>query len=271
MSERASIVVNPWLTVVDPETILATCTRRYRYLHPSQEVTFPVLAALARLSHKYQLYQLLNAVIYRFEDIFPTWLDIWDQRGGVDGDENKLSSAEAIEAVNLFRLIDKPNMIPTALYRCAQLEPRAILRDKTRADGVTREELSPADIELCMEVKEELLKATASLLTRLHEACEARIVHPTHAPSSACCASPGLCVRDLRIVMRRCLEDMRAGLSADPLDMRYMGEVVSAQRDGGLCHVYGNVLEVAYAEERREIWRRLPELTGVDVAYWDSA
>ena len=235
-------------------------------------MTFPVLAALARLSHKYQLYQLFNAVIYRFEDIFPTRLDDWDRRGAVDGDDpNRLSSAEAIEAVNLFRLIDKPNMIPAALYRCAQLEPRSILCGEMRADGVTRELLSPSDMELCMEVKEELLKATASLLTRLHEACEARIVHPTHAPSSACCASPGLCVRDLRIVMRRCLEDMRAGLSADPLDMRYMGEVVSAQRDGGLCHVYGNVLEVAYAEERREIWRRLPELTGVDVAYWDSA
>ena len=235
-------------------------------------MTFPVLAALARLSHKYQLYQLFNAVIYRFEDIFPTRLDDWDRRGAVDGDDpNRLSSAEAIEAVNLFRLIDKPNMIPTALYRCAQLEPRAILRDKTRADGVTREELSPADIELCMEVKEELLKATASLLTRLHEACEARIVHLTHAPSSACCASPGLCVRDLRVVMRRCIEDMRECLSADPLDMRYMDEVVSAQRDGGLCHVCGNVLEAAYAEERREIWGRLPELTGVDVAYWDSA
>ncbi|KAM5544046.1 hypothetical protein V8D89_002232 [Ganoderma adspersum] len=244
------------------------------YFHPDQTETFPVLAALARLSHKYQLDQLLASVIHRLKRTFTTQLQAWDNRGGVDGKSLlRLSSPDVIEALNLFRLIDRPDMIPTAVYECARLKPSSLLRGETRADGVTRERLSPSDMELCMDVKEELVQATACLLMRLCEACDARIgtLRVSNAPGGSGCASPGLCVGGLRTVISRCRRDLSECIDADPLCMYYMSAAVSLPLTGEMCRACGDVLKAAYSRERTKIWRSFPKLMGVEVANWDSA
>nr|VWP00669.1 Uncharacterized protein [Ganoderma boninense] len=242
-----------------------------RYLHPDRIVTFPVLAALARLSHKYQLDQLLSAVVHRLKHHFTTCLSAWDARGGADRRLLlRLSAPSAIEALNLFRLIDRPDMIPIALYECAQLNPVFLVHGGTRSDGITREQLSPADMELCMEIKEELLQATACLLTRLCEACDTRIETVTVNPGSGC-ASPADCVEGLRTVISRAHRDLSECLSADPLDMYYMSAAVSSPVTGEICRACGTVVKVHYSEERRRIWDSFPKLMGVEVAGWDSA
>ena len=247
------------------------------YFHPNQTETFPVLAALARLSHKYQLDQLLSSIILRLKRTFTTQLAAWDNRGGVDSKSLlQLSCADVIKALNLFRLIDRPDMIPTAVYECARLRPASLLRGELRADGVTRERLSPSDSELCMDVKEELVQATACLLTRLCEACHARIgivqaSNSNPAPGSSGCASPRICVHSLKTVISRCRRDLSKCIDADPLCMYYMSAAVSFPLTGGMCRACRDVLKVAYLRERTRIWRSFPKLVGVEVANWDSA
>ena len=241
------------------------------YLHPDRVVTFPVLAALARLSHKYQLDQLLAAVIHRLKDTFTTELDVWDRRSGIG--ESFLpghgSPGEVIEAINLFRLLDRPEMIPAAFYQCAQLRPASILGGAVRTDGVTREDLSPADIGLCFEVKEALLQATARLLTRLCEACDARIAQISS--NRGCTESPATCVDGLRVVIARSRRDMRERLSSDPFDLYYVLPAHNAPVIGEMCCACGEALKMAYTRERTKIWESLPGLVGVEVANWDSA
>ncbi|KAM5544044.1 hypothetical protein V8D89_002230 [Ganoderma adspersum] len=242
------------------------------YLHPDQVVTFPVLAALARLSHKYQLDQLLAAVIHRLKGTFTTQLDVWDRRRGI-GEHFRPGRfcPEVIEAINLFRLLDRPEMLPAALYECAQLRPASVLRGAVRADGATRERLSPSDMALCFEVKEELLQATARVLARLCEACDARIVEISTTSNRGQCTGigpPAVCVDGLRVVMAKSLRDTCESIDADPF---YTFPADNAPLTGEMCRACGDVLKAAYTRERTKIWRSFPKLMGVEVANWDSA
>ncbi|PIL26644.1 hypothetical protein GSI_11269 [Ganoderma sinense ZZ0214-1] len=224
----------------------------------------------------YDFRELLRAIYsgVRLKRHFTTRLSAWDARGGTDGKSLlRLSAPDVIEALNLFRLIDRPDMVPIALYECAwQLGPAFLLHGARRSgDGATLERLSPADTELCMEVKEELLQATACLLTRLCEACDGRIdeISPRIDPGSGC-AAPAHCVEGLKTVMRRARRDVSECLSADPLDMYYMSAAVSFPVTGEICRACGIVVKAAYTQERRRIWEGFPKLMRVEVAGWDS-
>ncbi|KAI1786587.1 hypothetical protein LXA43DRAFT_952359 [Ganoderma leucocontextum] len=203
------------------------------HLHPDKAVTFAVLAALARLSHKYQLDELLEAVVPRLKGTFTTELEMWDKsRGFYELPPLGLTSDHAIEALNLFRLLDRPEMIPVALYWCCQLRPAVLLRGVTRSDGVTREHPSPTDLELCFEVKEKLVQATIHLLLQLCEVYEVKIAQVS---GNQDCQSPDDCLdglRDLLDVFRGFLHD---SIDADPLDTYYAGQLDESVESGGMC------------------------------------
>ena len=231
-----------------------------------------MLAALARLSHKYQLDQLLAAVLHRLKGTFTTQLDVWDRSGGFGSlTPLNLRSTDAIEALNLFRLLDRPEMIPVALYECSQIKPGFLLRGAFRSDGVTREHLSPSDMELCMEARDDLVQATALLLMRLCEASEARILQVSNNNQNAGCLSPRTCMENLRIVTERGHRDLRECIFADPLCTYYTSTAESMPLTGEICGACGDVLRAAYSQERRTLWRSLPKLAGVEVTGWDSA
>ncbi|KAI1786588.1 hypothetical protein LXA43DRAFT_1109504 [Ganoderma leucocontextum] len=109
------------------------------HLHPDKPVTFAVLAALAQLSHKYQLDQLLEeAVIHRLKGtVFTTELEVRDKSDGGFADGSpplELESHHAIEALNLFRVLDRPEMMmPVALYQCCQLEATELVHGVTES------------------------------------------------------------------------------------------------------------------------------------------
>ena len=231
-----------------------------------------MLAALARLSHKYQLDQLLVAAIHRMKGTFTTQLNVWDRRDGI-GEHfipGHFWPEGVIEAINLFRLLDRPEMLPAAFYECAQLRPASVLRGALRADGVTKEHLSPSDMALCFEVKEELLQATARLLAGLCQVCDARIVEISSNPGRCTGPGPGVCVEGLRVVIAKGLRDTCECIDADPFNMYYMFSADNAPLTGEVCCACGDVLKAAYSRECTRIWRSFPRLMGVEVANWDS-
>ena len=86
------------------------------YVHrPS--FSFLRISAIIRLAHKYHIQDVLDqgilALAEYFTDDFDTWM----------ADKNVITfqPREAIAAVNLARLIDKPSLLPTAFYECALL------------------------------------------------------------------------------------------------------------------------------------------------------
>ncbi|KAI1781889.1 hypothetical protein LXA43DRAFT_844855, partial [Ganoderma leucocontextum] len=69
----------------------------------------------------------------------------------------ELESHHAIEALNLFRVLNRPEMMmPVALYQCCQLEATELVHGVMRDDGVSRECLSSAYLELCLEARQNL-------------------------------------------------------------------------------------------------------------------
>ena len=93
------------------------------------------------MGHKYQIPHLLTTATSSLKRIFPSSLELWDNRPSKVRDHS-------LEAVNLFRLLDRPDMLVSALYDCCRCPARTIVRGTLRADG-TRECLTPEDVELC--------------------------------------------------------------------------------------------------------------------------
>ncbi len=234
-----------------------------------------MLAALARLSPKYQLDQLLGIVLRRMKDTFTAQLDVWDRRfdGFPGGSSLRLSRTDAIEALNLFRLLRRPEMIPVALYNCCQNKPKLLTRPFTRRDGVTREQLAPSDLELCLEVKEQLLRATVRLLTQMCEACNAWVLQLEASDGDrnpGPCSSPGNCSDGLRALLDNYYENLRDCVFPDPLDTYYGAMLDSLVHTGGICTACGYALQAEYSRLRKKVWESLPGLAGVEVVGWDS-
>ena len=233
-------------------------------------MTFSVLAALARLSHKYQLDQLLAAAIHRLKRTFSTQLDAYERSGGFcTRSPLKLRCYDAIEALNLFRLLDRPEMIPVALYECCQYGPAFLLQGITRVDGITRENLSPSGLELCFQVTTELVRATVRLLTELCESYTARLLQASTSPN---CSSPGLCLNGLKVLLDKCHEDLCDCIFPDPLGMHYVETLDSVLCDEELvCGACEDVFRAEYSRLRKNVWASLPRLMKMEVAEWDSA
>ena len=72
------------------------------------------------MSHKYQLDQFLTTtIIPRLKQVFMTELELWDEWDGFSGfPPLEIKDHHAIEALNLFRLLNRPEMIPRVREEC---------------------------------------------------------------------------------------------------------------------------------------------------------
>ncbi|PIL26653.1 hypothetical protein GSI_11278 [Ganoderma sinense ZZ0214-1] len=222
------------------------------YLHPSKSASFPVLAALGRLAHKYQLDQLLDAVVQRLKRSFTTRLATWDRSGGFDPTRSpmRLYRDHAIEALNLLRLLDRPEMTPMAVYGCCQLPPKALVRGVRRADGAALECLALDDLEWCLAAKESLMRQSVRVLAGLCRALEGRIAD---AANDGRCPSPFTCV----VAMKAWLDEWRGfpdeHVDEDPLDSYYVAKLDQAEEDETLCEACAGAVRDGLAGLRREV------------------
>ena len=103
------------------------------------------------MAHKYQLVPLLSEVTRRLKSVFTDSFDIWRIHHGGSTNLAALEPHHSVEALNLFRLIGRTDMIPAAFYMCTQLSVETLLRGVLRADGSTLEVLDDSDLERCLE------------------------------------------------------------------------------------------------------------------------
>ena len=113
-------------------------------LDPLVSLSFPVLAAVARMSYKYHIPHLLEEAIQKMKPTFPKKINLGALRCAD-------IQTHAIEAVNLFHILDLPGMLVTALYACCQIPSSSVASGAAPVDG-TIELLAPADVEICWKL-----------------------------------------------------------------------------------------------------------------------
>ncbi|KZT72335.1 hypothetical protein DAEQUDRAFT_31522 [Daedalea quercina L-15889] len=127
-----------------------------RYYSSEVRLEFAVVAALVRLSHKYQLDYLRDAYLARVKTCFSTDFDTWRTTSRDHGSPvMKLRNEDAVTVVNIARLTRIDSMLPSALYRCIQMDPKRLLR--LSLDGIS-EHLSLEDILKCIRGGQLLLQ-----------------------------------------------------------------------------------------------------------------
>ena len=214
--------------------------------------TFPLLAALARMSHKYQVPHLLATVTRNLKHIFPSRLDLWDEHHSDDLREH------AIEAVNLFRLIDCPEMLVSALYDCCRMPPATVMHGTPRADG-THECLTPEDIELCWDVRAGLAGREANITMRF--------LSPFRAPPTSTCTRVEECAHNIDYLFEES-KGHTTVVGNNPLrDFGGYVEEIAAT----VCVLCAKVLEKRAESLRQEVWDDLPELMDLNIDGWIEA
>lgn len=114
-------------------------------------IHFATLSAIIRLAHKYQCHNILRQALHVLTSYYTRNHEEWKAR-----ENHPLIAApeDAIDAVHLARLTDKPDVLTTALFQCAYLGPR-IVGGAMRPDG-SRVTLSNTDIALCLRARESI-------------------------------------------------------------------------------------------------------------------
>ena len=212
---------------------------------------FAIIAALARLSHKYQIDALLQPIVSLLERTFPTSFNTWLQNEGFRRAPIRFVHAQAIEAVNLVRVLGRPDMLPTALYASCQLTPAQICRGVPRADG-TLERLEPGDVERCFSATMRLRSIAHGMAVRL-------FVYPR-------CANPESC-DVLCNAVKEALEE-EGGLFGGDL-LRVGVDLAPREWGSWLCKLCAvRNLERGVLASQREAWSSLHHVFDVDFPSW---
>ncbi|KAH9937913.1 uncharacterized protein BXZ73DRAFT_44668 [Epithele typhae] len=141
----------------DMREFLAVLYSGPRAFAPSATYTLPKLLAVARLSHKYELEDVLAAATARlaageFPLSFATW-DAHQSAAGSDADAVRL--AQAIPAVNLFRRIGRHDLLPAAYYHCYRLPARALLEGRRCPESGVLERFTSAEaLAECIAIRD---------------------------------------------------------------------------------------------------------------------
>ena len=143
---------------------------RRSFATPRPLTDFPTLAAIARMGHKYKIDVVLETALSKLRMTLVSDLEAWveDTKGQCVTHTPHLY---AIEAVNLFRRVQRPDMLDIPMYLCSLLDPDLLVGGTRRKDG-TLERLSPEDLALCIGARQRLtlwcLKELASLCYNPH-------------------------------------------------------------------------------------------------------
>ncbi|KZT67627.1 hypothetical protein DAEQUDRAFT_384018 [Daedalea quercina L-15889] len=116
-----------------------------RRITADERLEFTIVAAVVRLSHKYQINYVREAYLSRLKSCFCTDFDTWNSVSDDHGSKvMSFRDTDAIAAVNIARLTGTDTMLPSALFQCCELDPERLLKGVARADG-TCETLSLQD------------------------------------------------------------------------------------------------------------------------------
>ncbi|KAI1795341.1 hypothetical protein LXA43DRAFT_882228 [Ganoderma leucocontextum] len=234
--------------------LLPTTHRQFHREKGAPKRSFNEVFAVIRLAHKYNIEDVQRQALsslreYTFNDNFAVWRDARDEPIPVD-------DACAIGAVNLARLLDVPEMLPIALYKCLGLG--TCLFDGWRRRDGSIEYLSQDDIKRCFAASDELSAAHVSLVTNIY--------YPV--PSDGC-KDASLCESYLQQILL-------ATLKYNPVEVADGSDVMASSQhlitleagDYGLCAACEQELKDRDVRGREKIWNRFPQIFDIVAKDW---
>ncbi|KAI0753877.1 hypothetical protein C8Q74DRAFT_1361266 [Fomes fomentarius] len=241
------------------------------------DVPFFTLVSWLRVGAKFGMKELVDHAVSVLLSLFPTCLSEWDACRDAEW-RHCFKSHNAIEALNLFYVVEKWELIPAAVYRCAQLDADVLRKDTIRADGTPGERLSEERVELVMRAKERL-KLHGEEMSKV---CEGFKV------SEDCLFRGGAEVdsdcRCLHVIGELASESTKevgkakeAWRNGDPLDSTLLDHVNSMKDndeygyvwsdcvgDVGACSVCTEPVREILEGMRADVWFDLPAIAGVE-------
>lgn len=227
----------------------------YRHYRPGEQLEFAIVAAIVRLSHKYQLDYVRDDFLERMKSCFGTDCGDWQSVSRHNGNHAmRFRDTDAISVVNIARLTGADSMLPTALYLCCQLDAEYIISGYRRTPDDTVESLSPEDAATCVNARQSLVRK--SLADALDIFNPSLICHNDDDR----CRSAIDTLRQNRLAQRAdVLMRLFSGLRPNLL---LIGGI---KRQGLLCRACTDALRGAELKVFKNNWEDLPRLLCVNV------
>ncbi|KAI0789835.1 hypothetical protein C8Q75DRAFT_806498 [Abortiporus biennis] len=125
------------------------------------DITGYEVVRMLRLGRKYKIHQIYEEAVRRLKIWFPTTLDRWDEEVKRNRARSTSTRPDWLTPVNVIRFYkaartyDLDFVLPIAAMFCTLLDPRQLIFGVTE-DG-NKEELSPNDQAIILQLKEELI------------------------------------------------------------------------------------------------------------------
>ncbi|KAM5544045.1 hypothetical protein V8D89_002231 [Ganoderma adspersum] len=225
-----------------------------KFMPPDEPVQFAVLAAVARLGHKYHIEWILKEATRRLRSIFPDTYEDWRKSKGPSDHLVVIRFIFLyIEAVNLIRLIGETKMLPVAIYQCCQFLP-LLLKGAARADG-TVETLDLPTLGLCIRAHTNLIQRQSKL------------------NADVFCSGPSERCRETE-ACRTAMEKVYREVCGFP-EFYLHGTILHSNISCALerlevCSFCAAALRERERKGTRAAWKDLPKLLGVEVDGWDQ-
>ncbi|PIL26521.1 hypothetical protein GSI_12279 [Ganoderma sinense ZZ0214-1] len=236
--------------------LLPAAHRRFYREDAWTDYSFEEVYAVIRLAHKYNIEDVQKQALfalreYTFNDDFKKWREVRNERIPVDG-------PCAIGAVNLARLLDIPEMLLIALYKCLSL-CTGILDGWKRSDG-SIEYLSQDDVKRCIAATSELSRSSSILAYN--------IFRPEPCME---CKQRSRCEESLRQALAEFL-DLYAGDISDGSGIMVPWEGAFDEFGGcGVCEACWEEVKYREVSGREDVWDRFPKIFDVKTERWGSS
>ncbi|OJT05755.1 hypothetical protein TRAPUB_3393 [Trametes pubescens] len=236
-----------------------------------KKLSFSVVAGLYELAHKYQIDHIMDQMLVRLKSCFTDNLKAWDALDHVTAGQGQrytvvrspslevLSSTDAIRAINLARRTGALTMLPTAIYLASFHHADVLLTGIARADG-TLDTLSREDLVRCLDARVLFAHWT---YTKLAWITTGRVTGGCKTPAACADALTALSMK----IKQGFAKPKAAYFALDPFS-----EVVKdLTKEYGVCKKCGTAMRARAVEERRVMWRNLPQDLGLDLEDWGKS
>lgn len=144
---------------------LSTLTRTHptRYYDRNESKDFILIAAVLRLSTKYNVEYLRQRAFHQLSCLYPTTLEAWDHR--VDA-AIEIFDARPFAVLKLAKETNHPALLPAAMYLCADSEDINVILDGLDSIDGSHVELDWDEKRACIRARQNLLLALRSRIFR---------------------------------------------------------------------------------------------------------
>lgn len=236
---------------------------------------FKTLSSVIRLSHKYQIASLETQALSCLKAVYSDRLGPYDQfRYGLADAPFQLDlqcdwlrefKPYVVEIIHLAHLTDTTSMLPSAYYECVTTDTPGDMSEGWKREDGTVVHLSPEDVQRCVNG-----------LRRLSAVTTQQILDTQRQIAGLDCEMDGVCRRSMELFYRDMLantvdEDildlLKRSWSSWLDDCGFWGK---PDPDGPPCAQCLKTLKAHENQDRRNLWRRLPEIFDVSLTYWDG-